>query len=100
MTSGDLAEARPFEGLDIERTLLSFQRPCRVTGRKKASDSRQRPSVLLAYYSMRAEGAPGGRRDGLSYSHPFGRPANDSRAGAPVNRYRISAKRMKRRFPA
>src|SRR5437868_448181 len=78
MTSRDLAEARPFEGLDIERTLLSFQRPCRVTGRKKASDSRQRPSVLLAYYSMRAEGAPGGRRDGLSYSHPFGRPANDS----------------------
>src|SRR3954447_22975156 len=27
MTSPGVAEAKPFEGLDIERTLLSFQRP-------------------------------------------------------------------------
>ena len=60
MTSRGFAEAKPVEGLDVERTLLSFQRPCRLgDGRKKAPDSRQRPSVLLAYYSMRAEGAPG-----------------------------------------
>src|SRR3954466_5815451 len=89
MTSRGLAEAKPVEGLDVERTLLSFQRPCRLgDGRKKAPDSRQRPSVLLAYYSMRAEGAPGVVGTGFPTATPFGRPANDSRVRSSVKRLR------------
>src|SRR3954464_15024298 len=85
MTCPGFAEAKPVEGLDLARTLLSFQRPCRLgDGRKKAPDSRQRTSVLLAYYSMRAEGAPGVVGTGFPTATPLGRPGNDSRVQTGV----------------
>src|SRR3954453_23209573 len=97
MTSRGFAEAKPVEGLDVERTLLNFQKPFPLGDRrKKAPDSRQRPSVLLAYYSMRAEGAPGVVGTGFPTATPFGRLGNDSRVQSPVKRLRYAMNGMTR----
>jgi len=75
----------PARGLDVIRTLLSFQRPSREGRQQKASDSRQRPSGLNHnVVSGSLEGAPVRRVTGFSCL-PVGRPRDSSREPLCVN---------------